>query len=72
MYSQALEILQAIFAADDEEVEAWYLQGWCFVLMAEKAKESGEKIEDLEWQELAQDGRDCLESCRQVSMIHYV
>jgi hypothetical protein len=55
-----------VIAADDEEVEAWYLQGWCSVLMAEQMKESGEKVEELDWRELAQDARDCLETCRTV------
>jgi hypothetical protein len=67
LYEGALEILQVVFAQDDEEVEAWYLQGWCFVLMAEQVKEGGLKLEELGWEELAQDARDCLETCRGVS-----
>lgn len=54
-------------ASDDEEIDAWYLQGWCFFLMAQQVKETGEKIEDLGWPELAQDSRDCLEACHNVS-----
>lgn len=54
-------------AVDDQEVEAWYLEGWCFFLMAEQSKETGEKLEDLSWQELAKDARDCLEACLNVS-----
>jgi predicted negative regulator of RcsB-dependent stress response len=69
LYTQALENLQTVLATDDEEVEAWYLQGWCFVLMAEQARETGEKVEELGWQELAQDARDCLESCQMVNAI---
>jgi hypothetical protein len=69
LYLQALEILQTVFATDDEEVEAWYLQGWCFVLLADQRKESGERMGELDWQELAQDARDCLESCRMVSAV---
>lgn len=69
MYSQALEILQTVFATDDEEVEAWYLQGWCFVLMSEQVTQNGVKIEELGREELAQDARDCLETCRQVSYL---
>ena len=53
-------------SSDDQEVEAWYLEGWCFYLMAEQSKESGQKIEDLTWEELAKDARDCLETCKNV------
>ena len=51
-------------ASDDQEVEAWYLEGWCFYLMAEQAKEENKKIEELSWEELARDARECLENCR--------
>ncbi len=51
-------------ASDDQDVEAWYLEGWCFYLMAEQAKETSSKIEELSWEELAKDARDCLENCQ--------
>lgn len=53
-------------SSDDQEVEAWYLEGWCFFLMSEQARETGGTIDDLTWQELAKDSRDCLETCRVV------
>jgi hypothetical protein len=56
-----------ILASDDENVDAWYLQGWCFFLMAQQVKETGTNIEELDWIELAQDSRDCLETCQNVS-----
>lgn len=56
-------------ASDDQEVEAWYLEGWCFFLMAEQAKETGTKIEELSWEELAKDARDCLENCTTVHFL---
>jgi hypothetical protein len=59
-------VLQGIMAADDEEVEAWYLEGWCFFLMAEQAREQGELLDGLTWEELARDSRDCLETCKTV------
>lgn len=65
-YNQALLVLQTVMASDDQEVEAWYLEGWCFFLLAEKARENGAKVEDLSWEELAQDGRDALERCQMV------
>jgi len=55
---------------DDEEIDAWYLQGWCFFLMAQQVKETGQEIEELGWQELAQDARDCLETCKNVSCLN--
>lgn len=67
LFSPALLVLQGIMTVDDQEVEAWYLEGWCFFLMAEQAKETGEKVEELSWQELAQDARDCLDTCQTVS-----
>ena len=56
-------------ASDDEEVEAWYLEGWCFFLMAEQAREQGGKLDELTWEELARDSRDCLETCKTVRSI---
>ncbi|KAI0049808.1 TPR-like protein [Auriscalpium vulgare] len=64
LYTPALLVLQGIMAADDEEVEAWYLEGWCFYLMAEQAHESGGKMDSFSWEELARDARDCLETCK--------
>ena len=59
-------------ASDDQDVMAWYLQGWCFFLMAEKAKETGIRIEDLTWEELARDARECLETCKTVGLFMYM
>ncbi|EIW57553.1 uncharacterized protein TRAVEDRAFT_169445 [Trametes versicolor FP-101664 SS1] len=67
LYTAALLVLQGIMAADDQEVEAWYLEGWCFFLMAEQAQENGGKLDELGWEELARDARDCLETCQ---MLH--
>ncbi|KAJ3480648.1 hypothetical protein NLI96_g8193 [Meripilus lineatus] len=68
LYNPALLVLQGIMASDDQEVEAWYLEGWCFFLMAEQAKESGANVEDLTWEELARDARDCLETCQSLHL----
>src|SRR5258708_38790620 len=67
MYKEALFVLTGIIMTDDQEVEAWYLEGWCFMLMGEDAKERGIKVEDLSWDELARDACDCLETCKHVS-----
>ncbi|KAI0635934.1 hypothetical protein C8Q77DRAFT_1100465 [Trametes polyzona] len=67
LYTPALLVLKDIIEADDLEVEAWYLEGWCFFLMAEQAKENGGKLDELTWEELARDARDCLETCQ---MLH--
>ncbi|PFH52997.1 hypothetical protein AMATHDRAFT_79399 [Amanita thiersii Skay4041] len=64
LYTPALLVLQGIMAADDQEVEAWYLEGWCFFLMSEQAQENGGTLDELTFQELAKDARDCLETCR--------
>lgn len=58
--------------SDDQEVEAWYLQGWCFFLMAESAKETNSKIEELSWEELAQDALECLEQCKTVRCLPFI
>jgi len=68
MYTPALLALHGIMSSDDQEVEAWYLEGWCFYLMSEKAKESGGTFDELTWEELAKDSRDCLETCQVVSI----
>ena len=67
LFTPALLVLHGIMASDDQEVEAWYLEGWCFFLMSEQAKESGGMLDDLGWEELAKDARDCLETCQVVS-----
>ncbi|KAF7316819.1 hypothetical protein HMN09_00415000 [Mycena chlorophos] len=64
LYTPALLVLQGVMASDDQDVEAWYLEGWCFFLMAEQAKENGGILDELTWQELATDARDCLETCK--------
>jgi hypothetical protein len=69
LYTPALLVLHGIMSSDDQEVEAWYLEGWCFHLMSEQAQESGGSIDGLTWQELAKDSRDCLETCQVVSYI---
>ncbi|KAH9960847.1 hypothetical protein BC827DRAFT_1260642 [Russula dissimulans] len=51
LFTPALMVLQGIMASDDEEVEAWYL-------------EAGGKLDELTWEELARDSRDCLETCK--------
>jgi len=69
LFNPALITLQGIMASDDQEVEAWYLEGWGFYLMAELAHSSpGGKLEGegLTWEELAKDSRDCLETCKNV------
>ena len=61
LFSPALVLLQGILAADEEEMDAWYLQGWCLYLMAQQVRGTGQKIEDLGWEELSQDARDSLD-----------
>ncbi|KAJ7170707.1 hypothetical protein C8R43DRAFT_980582 [Mycena crocata] len=63
LFTPALLVLHGVMASDDQEVEAWYLEGWCFFLMSEKAQEQGGKLDELTWQELATDARDCLATC---------
>ncbi|KDR76250.1 hypothetical protein GALMADRAFT_210892 [Galerina marginata CBS 339.88] len=64
LYTPALLVLHGIMSSDDQDVEAWYLEGWCFYMMAEQAQESGGTLDELTWQELARDSRDCLETCQ--------
>ncbi|KAF7966534.1 hypothetical protein HWV62_38058 [Athelia sp. TMB] len=65
LFSPALLVLHGIMASDDQDVEAWYLEGWCFFLMAEEAKDrEGGKLDELGWEELARDALDCLETCQ--------
>lgn len=66
LYTPALLVLHGVMASDDQEVEAWYLEGWCFFLMSEQAQEHGGRLDELTWQELAKDARECLETCQVV------
>jgi len=68
LYANALTILAGVLAIDDQEVEAWYLEGWCFCLMADQARETNKTVEGLSWEELARDAMDCLETCQMVSL----
>ncbi|KAI6039891.1 hypothetical protein EDC04DRAFT_2567850 [Pisolithus marmoratus] len=71
-YSDALSLLEGVLAADDTNVEGWYLMGWSWWLLAERRKEGdmtvvhglSEEGEQIEWQDMARDSRDCLETCR--------
>lgn len=63
MYKEALTVLTGVIESDDQEGEAWYLEGWCMLLMSEEAKANNTDVEGLSWKELAQDARDCLETC---------
>jgi hypothetical protein len=66
LFTPALLVLHGVMASDDQDVEAWYLEGWCFFLMSEQAQEKGGKLDDITWQELATDARDCLATCQVV------
>jgi hypothetical protein len=68
MYKEALMVISGVIETDDQEVEAWYLEGWCFLLMSEDAKEKNAQVEGLGWLDLAQDARDCLETCISVRL----
>ncbi|KAI0033067.1 TPR-like protein [Vararia minispora EC-137] len=59
LYEPAIAVLQDVIAADDEDVEAWYLEGLAHFLTAQQAHQAG--VQD--WQERARDARDALESC---------
>lgn len=64
-----------MLAADDASVEGWYLMGWAWWLVAERTKAGdtgvlqGDDGEALEWQDMASDARDCLETCRVVRLL---
>lgn len=70
LFAPALLVLQGVIATDDQDVEAWYLEGWCFFMMAEQAQENEGQLDGLTWQELARDSRDCLETCKTVRPYH--
>ncbi|KAJ8521892.1 hypothetical protein ONZ45_g1439 [Pleurotus djamor] len=63
LFTPALLVLKDIMETDDQDVEAWYLEGWCFYLMGEQAKEHGGSFDEMTWAELAKDARDCLDTC---------
>jgi len=63
---------------DDQEVEAWYLEGWCFWLLAQgdeigdgedpqQAKPKPVELQDMTREEMLRDARDCLDTC---AMLH--
>ena len=45
MEDEAMEVLERLVSEDDESVEAWYLGGWCFWLVAEKTTGEGDAEE---------------------------
>ncbi|KAF9223373.1 hypothetical protein BS17DRAFT_781757 [Gyrodon lividus] len=71
-HPDAVSLLEGVLATDDANVEGWYLMGWAWWLLAERRKEGdttaatflGEEGEQLEWQDMARDSRDCLETCQ--------
>lgn len=72
LFAPALLVLHGVMSSDDQEVEAWYLEGWCFFLMSEQAQENGGTLDELSWQELAKDARDCLETCQVVRYLNFI
>jgi len=64
----ALLRLQGIMASDDQEVKAWYMQGWAFYLMTEPPTnhQMGSCKARVWLGGLTKDARDCLETCRNV------
>jgi hypothetical protein len=67
LYESGLIVLQQLLDADDQEVEGWYLEGWCLFLMSQQAKEAGVEGESLTWEDLARDSKECLIICKNVS-----
>ncbi len=65
-YPPALAILSEVLLTDDQDVEAWYLQGWCFVLISQAQQVPTELEDETTMDELRQDARNCLETCVQV------
>jgi tetratricopeptide (TPR) repeat protein len=73
-YPDALSLLEGVLATDDTNIEGWYLIGWTWWLLAERKKQGdvaatvglGEDGRQLEWQDMARDARDCLETCQTV------
>ncbi|KAH0833334.1 hypothetical protein J3R83DRAFT_12402 [Lanmaoa asiatica] len=71
-YPDALSLLEGVLAADDANIEGWYLMGWTWWLLAERKNGGdvsatvglGEDGRELEWQDMARDARDCLETCQ--------
>ncbi|KAG8902744.1 hypothetical protein FRB99_004169 [Tulasnella sp. 403] len=68
LHQNALTILHGVLSEDDQQVEAWYLQGWCFYLMAEDVKDGKEVpgLGETTLLELKQDSRNCLETCKEL------
>ncbi|KAH7099739.1 TPR-like protein [Auriculariales sp. MPI-PUGE-AT-0066] len=69
LFENALAILQDVLASDDQEVMGWYLEGWCYLLMAEHGRTAGVAItsedgDGVPWTEIAHDAKECLESCK--------
>ncbi|KAF8554428.1 hypothetical protein OG21DRAFT_1508962 [Imleria badia] len=72
-HPDALSLLEGVLAADDTNIEGWYLMGWTWWLLAERKKE-GDDVDatvelgvdgrELEWQDMARDARDYLETCQ--------
>ena len=73
-YPDALALLEGVLATDDTNIEGWYLMGWTWWLLAERKKdgdvsatpELGDDGQELGWQDMARDARDCLETCQTV------
>jgi len=62
LFDLCLSSISRTLEMDDQEVEAWYLEGWCFWLLAQG--EDGEKSrEDMTKEEMLRDARDCLDTC---------
>jgi tetratricopeptide (TPR) repeat protein len=61
MEGRAMEVLERLVGEDDQSVEAWYLGGWCQVLLAEKLAEDESGTGDMQ-----KGAREWLKSCLRV------
>ncbi|KZP00475.1 TPR-like protein [Calocera viscosa TUFC12733] len=62
LFDLALSSISRTLEMDDTEVEAWYLEGWCFWLMSQ-GDEVRKPWEDMTKEDMLRDARDCLDTC---------
>ncbi|KAI6122259.1 hypothetical protein EDD16DRAFT_1782702 [Pisolithus croceorrhizus] len=65
-YSDALSLLEGVLATDDANVEGERRKEGDMTVV----QDLGEDGEQLEWQDMARDSRDCLETCRMLYSLH--
>ncbi|KAG8985581.1 hypothetical protein FRB94_003645 [Tulasnella sp. JGI-2019a] len=68
VYASSLAVIQSVLADNDQEAEAWYLQGLGYweISNAVAAGKAVVGVKEMTWREIMQVARNCLGTCKEL------